>query len=68
MNKKDLLRAEAKKIYKQEAKKVARNKRMPFSEFWKKFKTMKKDAPPTVDNQEDFNLDDFINDTVETEE
>lgn len=68
MNKKDLLREEAKRIYKKESKKVPKKQRMPFSEFWKKFKAMKKNAIPVKEEEEDFNLDEFISDVGEDNE
>jgi len=61
----DLLRAEAKKIYKEQAKSVPKKSRMPFAQFYKDYKKMKLNkqqqdttAVPVV---EDFNLEDVIN-------
>jgi hypothetical protein len=67
MSRRSLLRREAKKIYKRETKKVPKSQRMPFSEFYKRFKNKTKSSPIIEDDQEDFNLDDFINDTTELE-
>jgi len=65
----EALRREAKKIYKEQTKNIPRRNRIPFSEFFKRYKKMKvaeqlqKQQP--VDTQEpdteDFNFEDLIN-------
>lgn len=62
----DMLRAEAKRIYKEQTKNIPRRNRIPFSQFFKQFKKLKskhkvdESAPPTVE-EEDFNFEDLIN-------
>ena len=60
----NLSREEAKRIYKENAKKVPKSKRMPFSEFYKQFKSAKKaqQSQPVVETeQKDFNFDEMVN-------
>lgn len=37
----DIMRAEAKKVYKEQTKGIPKKNRLPFSEFYKKFKQLK---------------------------
>lgn len=63
MNKRDILRKEAKKIYKQQIKDVPKHQRMPFAQFFKNYmKSLKqKPAIESEGNEEDFDFDDLIN-------
>ncbi len=59
----DLLRAEAKRIYKEQVKGVPKRSRMPFAQFYKDFKKMKLNKQDTsaVPVAEDFNLEEMVN-------
>lgn len=61
----DLLRAEAKKLYKEQVKNVPKKSRMPFAQFYKELKKIKLNkqqqettAVPVV---EDFDLENVVN-------
>lgn len=56
----DLLRAEAKRLYKEQVKGVPKRSRLPFAEFYKQFKRMK--AGKTVEEEHDHT---HSHDTVE---
>jgi len=76
MNKRDKLRAAAKKLYKEQSKKVPRKQRMPFAQFFKNYTDAMNRPNPTDENEteEDFNFDDLVNmnelseDTPESDE
>jgi hypothetical protein len=60
----DALRNEAKRIYKQQTKNIAKKNRIPFSEFFKKYKQIKLNkntTPPVAPPEDDFDLEEFIN-------
>ena len=61
----DILRAEAKKIYKEQTKSVPKKSRMPFAQFYKDFKKMKlnkqKQDTTAIPVAEDFNLEEIVN-------
>ena len=60
----DALRREAKKLYKEQAKKIQRKNRMPFSRFFKRYvesKKIKGDMEPKDPETEDFDFEDLIN-------
>jgi len=64
----NLLRAEAKRIYKEKTKGVPKRKRIPFDQFFKQFRELRTKAvaksnevvEPTITEPEDFNFDDFV--------
>ena len=62
----EALRRAAKKIYKEQTKKIPKKQRMPFAQFFKQYKDMQnqKQAPDvdTPDSEnEDFNFEDLVN-------
>ena len=62
----DLLRKEAKRIYKEKAKGVPKANRMSFAEFFKQYKQMKMQqnamVPQVIDEEpEDVDMEDFLN-------
>lgn len=61
---KDILRKEAKKIYKEQTKSIPKRSRIPFPEFFKKYLATKKgktDAVAPEPEGEDFDFDNFVN-------
>lgn len=59
-----ILRNQAKKEYKKQIKGVKKSQRIPFSEFYKRFKKMKAGQGEIIERTqeaEDFDLDEFIN-------
>jgi hypothetical protein len=62
MGAKSILRAEAKKLYKENTKKIPKRNRIPFAQFFKKFVEMKRSVqkPAEVEAQDDFNFDDMV--------
>ena len=73
----EVLRQQAKKIYKEQTKSVPKRNRISFSEFFKKYRKNKKDGQPTEvqePNTEDIDFEDLINvneisdENLETEE
>jgi hypothetical protein len=78
-----IIRVEAKKVYKEQAKKVPKRQRMPFNEFFKKYKKMRlgnlqqeeaHNHEHEHDAKEDFDFNEFVktteinNETLEVEE
>lgn len=64
MKNRDLLRSEAKRIYKEQAKSVPKNQRMSFSEFFKRFKKEKySKSGSNTENEvvEDFDIEELEN-------
>jgi len=59
----DLLRAEAKKLYKEQVKGVPKKSRMPFADFYKQFKRMK--AGKIVEEEHDHSDHDHSHDVPE---
>jgi hypothetical protein len=62
--KRDILRREAKAVYKEKTKNIPRSKRIPFSKFFKEYINSKKKQDtliPQPQEIDDFNFDDFIN-------
>ena len=65
----EALRNEAKKIYKENTKNIPKRNRIPFSQFFKEFKKMKRaqhapadvNLPQEIESPEDFNFEDLIN-------
>jgi len=60
----NLLREEAKRIYKENSKKVPKSKRIPFSQFFKQYKEAKKAQQPqeaAKAEQKDFDFGDMVN-------
>jgi hypothetical protein len=75
----EALRREAKKIYKENTKSIQKRNRIPFSEFFKKYRKMKNtEKTPEVEvpdvDPEDFDFENFVNvnqiddDSLEVEE
>lgn len=64
---KQILKNEAKKIYKENTKNIPKKKRLPFSEFFKQYRKMKsqeaeqKQVVQPEAGAEDFNFDDMVN-------
>lgn len=66
MNSRSILRAEAKKLYKEQIKGVPKKQRITFAVFFKNYKAVKSDKINDVqqfdiDAKEDFNFDNIIN-------
>ncbi|MFA5024231.1 MAG: hypothetical protein WC523_04705 [Patescibacteria group bacterium] len=66
----NLVREEAKRVYKEQAKKVPKKQRMPFSQFFKRYAEAKraqlsKDKEP--DTVQDFDFGDLTNNVSEPE-
>lgn len=62
MGSRNLVREKAKKIYKEQAKGVPKNKRITFAQFFKQYKAIQAspgEADPAV--EEDFDFDDMVN-------
>jgi hypothetical protein len=59
----DLLRAEAKKLYKEQAKSVPKKQRMTFAQFFENYKKTKTHKPIEVSPAplEDFDLEQVVN-------
>ena len=76
----DILRSQAKKIYKEQSKNVPKRQRLPFSKFYKQFVKMQRNpvepetaVPAPTPATDDFNFEDMVNvnavsdDTLEVE-
>jgi len=64
MKSRNLLRKEAKRIYKEQTKGVPKYKRIPFSEFFKQFKKSKSNSAineQIKEVEEDFDFENFVN-------
>lgn len=62
--KRDLLRNEAKKLYKEQTKGIPKKQRLPFAEFFKQYKILKvrEGAEVNAENQEeDFDFGELVN-------
>lgn len=61
-----MLREEAKRVYKENAKKYPKKQRMPFSEFFKRYKkaikdnTINKQQQQTATAKDDFDFNDMV--------
>jgi hypothetical protein len=67
MNKRSAIRAEAKRLYKEQVKGVPKRQRLSFAEFFKKYRDMKTgkindvEMPENAEENEDFDFDNIIN-------
>lgn len=62
MGSRSLIRERAKKIYKEQAKSVPKNKRITFAQFFKQFKATQSSATEEAPGiEEDFDFDDMVN-------
>lgn len=65
MNERKMLRQEAKRIYKEKTKGVPAKNRIPFAEFFKRYKAAKQVKEPVEEPKEpeteDFEFEDLIN-------
>lgn len=58
----DVLRAEAKKIYKEQTKKIPKKQRIPFAQFFENYKKSKTIRPLEISEQaEDFDIGQVVN-------
>ncbi len=62
----EILRREAKKVYKENTKNIPKRNRIPFSQFFKQYKkTRNTEQTPEVEvpetNPEDFDFENFVN-------
>ncbi len=62
----EMLRREAKKVYKENTKNIPKRNRIPFAQFFKQFMKMRNtDQTPEIEvpdtNPEDFDFENFIN-------
>lgn len=63
-----ILRQKAKEAYKNAAKGVPKNQRMPFAKFYKNFVNAQKNTNDFAKEEEDFDLENIINVNDITEE
>lgn len=66
MSNRSMIRAEAKKLYKEQTKGVPKRQRIPFSEFYKNYIKLKSgkastELPTDLLEDDDFNFDDMVN-------
>jgi len=60
MSSRNFLREKAKKIYKEQAKSVPKNKRITFAQFFKQFKGQHSSHEEVIPADDDFDFDDMI--------